>query len=1214
MRTFFRVLALALCVAMLFTTAFAAEVSFVKFETANGKVTARVNVRNYGSDAAVDGKIIVGAYDANGNLISGKMSDKYSVAKNSEQVLSASVDAVDGATYKAFVWNDAFSTGAPIHAVKGALTAMDFVADTGCSNGKQSSTAVATYYNTAVTNGILYSALRGRTSSEASLETGARLTSNSNLPANGVQYHEICKVDPSLEGYDYFAFGAGNVNYSTHEKLLEFDVVADCEVIILASNANLEFEGYEPEVAEDCYVDARYIAAPFANSLRTIGVTPTYALAAKCPKAKTDEFFETYLKSAYEAATDEKKASFDSTWTSYVNSKVDALAYPGKYIAKYTQSFTATPEAPAKVVVPGSSVSGSSRNLIVVIKANQPDDIGNAFTPLTTAANLDAAPALTGVSVNGDVVDIADFVNNEYSYVMDASVTNVLPVVKGVAADTSLYTTTDYAISDDKTTATATVTVKNLYTSAVPVTYTVNLSLEVPQQENEGFIKMGSATWVNDTGVVTDGSYTPATGAVTANPLGDTLTCFVAGKTYPQYVDYVNEVTGGNYVATGDTGTKTISGTYIGIAPEPFAVGAVLGKESGRRKVMSVADEFSFLIGCERTYGTTELGYDTSASHGFISNIYYGLDRTITEAEPDITVNAKTDNLPMVPWYSIDINEDCRVYVAAYKALPELLTKGYTLVSSGKEIYHGLDTKNTETTSDDGEVNGPTYLYMKEYKVNGAPVAVEIYNENTHGTTTHPSSYFFKFGKDESLEYTYGKKSSAAVASAFNSTVTNGVLYKDMFASDSAYDAFCTGGRWVTDMEPANASNIPYHRIVAVNDPTLEGAEYFAFKNGSRNYASLTSNLLEFDVAKDCEVLILTTTQDSTAVFEGFTKVSGDYLNTVYPNNATAAGIQKTGYPAYMISIGMVEDFYKTSKLTWAQLYDKYYKDVITDKTSEELRELFNLGYDGATSANLPNCFATADSIAVEGQTSKYYYTYAHVKEFKANDKVVIPVPTGKTGNYNRSIIVAVRPKVYETTFVDHVTDFTNLKKIGTMNLGTTAISNSGNPNDFRLTPYTVTGSYSTAPAGSSFFDSFAQRVYTGTDEIIGIENTIYLRGDNSVLGKNAEWNGTDAYAGQPDVKWMTFRVNQDAEIILVPKVNCDPKFVKDAANGWTKVVLDRAAFTMTRYGTSTTTIPKVMYVKSVKAGSVVDLYNSNLGTLVGDGDNIPYHVFVRVK
>ena len=148
------------------------------------------------------------------------------------------------------------------------------------------------------------------------------------------------------------------------------------------------------------------------------------------------------------------------------------------------------------------------------------------------------------------------------------------------------------------------------------------------------------------------------------------------------------------------------------------------------------------------------------------------------------------------------------------------------------------------------------------------------------------------------------------------------------------------------------------------------------------------------------------------------------------------------------------------------------------------IRELFNLGYDGATSANLPNCFASADSIAVEGQTSKYFYTYAHVKEFKANDKVVIPVPTGKTGNYNRSIIVAVRPKVYESTFVDHVTDFTNLKKIGNMNLGTTAISNSGNPNDFRLTPYTVTGSYSTAPAGSSFFDSYAQRVYTGTDEI----------------------------------------------------------------------------------------------------------------------------------
>ena len=70
MRTFSKVLAVVLCVAMLFTTAFASglKVSFVDFQGNGNNITARVNLRNDGS-ANASGKVIVASYDANGNLV-----------------------------------------------------------------------------------------------------------------------------------------------------------------------------------------------------------------------------------------------------------------------------------------------------------------------------------------------------------------------------------------------------------------------------------------------------------------------------------------------------------------------------------------------------------------------------------------------------------------------------------------------------------------------------------------------------------------------------------------------------------------------------------------------------------------------------------------------------------------------------------------------------------------------------------------------------------------------------------------------------------------------------------------------------------------------------------------------------------------------------------------------------------------------------------------
>ena len=92
MRTFSKVLAVVLCVAMLFTTAFASglKASFVDFQANGDNIIARVNLRNDGS-ANASGKIIVASYDENGNLVATGESLKTEVAKGAETIISASV-------------------------------------------------------------------------------------------------------------------------------------------------------------------------------------------------------------------------------------------------------------------------------------------------------------------------------------------------------------------------------------------------------------------------------------------------------------------------------------------------------------------------------------------------------------------------------------------------------------------------------------------------------------------------------------------------------------------------------------------------------------------------------------------------------------------------------------------------------------------------------------------------------------------------------------------------------------------------------------------------------------------------------------------------------------------------------------------------------------------------------------------------------------------
>ena len=97
----------------------------------------------------------------------------------------------------------------------------------------------------------------------------------------------------------------------------------------------------------------------------------------------------------------------------------------------------------------------------------------------------------------------------------------------------------------------------------------------------------------------------------------------------------------------------------------------------------------------------------------------------------------------------------------------------------------------------------------------------------------------------------------------------------------------------------------------------------------------------------------------------------------------------------------------------------------------------------------------------------------------------------------------------------------------------------------------------------------------------------------------------------------MTFTVNQDCEVIIVPGHDV-PNFVK--SNGWIKTALSDYAFTLTRhnhlggYSDITGNSQKVMYTKSFNAGDTVTLYNMNNGKAFSGYEKLPYYAFVRVK
>ncbi len=505
----------------------------------------------------------------------------------------------------------------------------------------------------------------------------------------------------------------------------------------------------------------------------------------------------------------------------------------------------------------------------------------------------------------------------------------------------------------------------------------------------------------------------------------DTPVNVVAGMTYTEYIDYVNEYYGHK---EGDDGYIAGSGVVVGTEKinsgsfaydNTFAIGGNMGAEGSRRQLNYIAPKYAFYTRLYRLYGSIALAQLGNGNGGwFTGGLYFGTDTNNATQAQAYNTKAATDSLPPVPWFTAVMNKKGTVYVNSYSQLPHLVGKGYTLISSGTEVYTGIDTNNNNSS-----VKGPTYVYCKVFEKGDT---VEIFNPANGNTTGHPPAWFFTTGVPDTYTYEYGKKSSGVVATSFNSTVTDGVLYKDLFA-DVEDSANTSGGRWVSDFQPLGTGQ----RIASVEDESLLGCEYFTFSINNRSkFGTLGGNLLEFKVDKPCDVVILTKSADSAAVFEGYTKAENvPGLTGVYPAANVVDTLYKMGMPYADMSIDMINDLYKSSGLTFKQIYNKWLSSYFPGATEEELLAAVNTASNN-TSLKM-SIFESVDSVSsVTGSDTKHAYTVTHTKSYSAGDTAVIPDPTGKAG-FDRPIVVVVRPR-YTSEAPDLPSTFTTLDaKVG---------------------------------------------------------------------------------------------------------------------------------------------------------------------------------------
>ena len=515
-------------------------------------------------------------------------------------------------------------------------------------------------------------------------------------------------------------------------------------------------------------------------------------------------------------------------------------------------------------------------------------------------------------------------------------------------------------------------------------------------------VNLNGTTIVNDTRVLQ--SKTLVEGVKGNDCPIETPVCVVNNMTYSQYIDYINTYygyTGSDaIVGTGIVGgTEKITGSSFAYAKD-FAIDGNMGAEGPRRKITYIYPKFRFYTDLYRLYGSIALAQLGNGNGGwFTGGLFFGTDLNKSSVNTtDFRINAKTDKLPPVPWFTAKMKESGTVYVNSHSALPFLETKGYSLISTGTEAYYGVDTNNNNS-----KVTGPTYVYCKVFQKGDT---VEIFNPANADISGHPPAWFFTTAIADTYTYEYGKKSSGVVATSFNKDLTDGVLYKNLFPDVSDSD-YTSGGRWVSDFHPLGSGQ----RIASVEDPSLLGCDYFTFSINNRSkFGTVGGNILEFKVDKNCEVVILAVEKDSDANFEGFTKTTGvPSLTGVFPTANVVDAIYKMGVPYAEMSMDRINDFYSNSGLTLSEICDKWLSEYFPGATKEEILEIANKAALNTTLKK--EIFASVDSVSsVSGNDSKYVYNVVYSKDFNKGDTVAIPDATGKS-NFNRPIMVVVKPR-----------------------------------------------------------------------------------------------------------------------------------------------------------------------------------------------------------
>jgi hypothetical protein len=130
---------------------------------------------------------------------------------------------------------------------------------------------------------------------------------------------------------------------------------------------------------------------------------------------------------------------------------------------------------------------------------------------------------------------------------------------------------------------------------------------------------------------------------------------------------------------------------------------------------------------------TIEWGQQADVRKWF-TKIFWGQDATYTYNGFDYIVNAKTDALPTVPWWTVPVT-DATLYLTSYVEMPHLETAGWTKAATTAPVFTYKDTNNNSIG------NGPAIVYTMEVS---ETTEVALPNSNTgEATTLYPYFMFF---------------------------------------------------------------------------------------------------------------------------------------------------------------------------------------------------------------------------------------------------------------------------------------------------------------------------------------------------------------------------------------------------------------------------------------------------------------------------------------